>query len=343
MSEESSVEPPTPPWADRMQARIDRAKAWAERFYESVPPRVRRNLRRAFSATVLAVIGFALYRQLRGTNWPEVLSALPASPWFYVLFVIRFLNLPIIDTLCYSAVFAASLFRYFGTFLMKYILNMAVAGATGDVYFLFWAVRTLGIGYRRAFSAVKDVSLLSAAASNGVAVVVLGGYFAFGDLALTDSISSGAMTAIIVVIVGASMLSLLLIAFRGKVLAVTTSVMWRIIGYHTIRSAGDLVLLGSQWTVGLPGTTFGDWIDLLIVAVLVARAPGLPARDLIFLSLALALGDTVDADRSAVTALFLTDTALRQMAFVPSFIAAVVWRSRPRPIPLGADEPSREA
>jgi hypothetical protein len=340
MRDDSSADEPVASLGDRTRSRLEGAQQRLQALHDRVPPRVRRGLQRAFSLVVLVVIGIVLYRQLRGTDWGEVFRSLPTSPWFYLLFLLRFLNLPIIDVLCYSAVFATSLFRYFGTFLMKFLLNMAVAGASGDVYFLFWAVRTLGIGYRRAFSAVKDVSLLSAAASNTVAVLVLGAYFAFGDLSLADSISPGAMTAIVAVILGAMTLSLLMIAFRGRVLAVTTPVMWRIIGYHLIRSGGDLVLLGFQWTAGLPGTTFGDWVDLLIVAVLVARAP-LPAKDLLFLSLALALGETVDADRNAVTALFLADTALRQLAFVTSFVIGAVWRTRPHPVPL--DRPDDDA
>ena len=338
MSDDSSVESNGATLGDRIRARIERVQSSAQRLHDAVPPRVRLWAQRAFSLAVLGVVAFVLVRQLRGTDWPAVLQALPRSPWFYFLFFIRFLNVPIIDTLCYSAVFATSLFRYFGTFLMKFMLNMAVAGTSGDVYFMFWAVRTLQIGYRRAFSAVKDVSLLSAAASNAVAVAVLAAYFAFGDLSLTESVSRGAVTAIVAVVLGSAMLSLLLIAFRGKVLAVSTPVMWRIIGYHIIRSAGDLVLLGLQWTVGLPGTTFGDWINLLVVAVLVGRVPGLPAKDLVFLSLALALGDSVDADRSAVTALFLADTALRQAAFATSFVVGAVWRSRPHSLPLDRPE-----
>ena len=321
-------------FAERMQARIADLQAWGQGIYERVPPRVRRNAQRAFSLAFLAVIGTVLYRQLRDLDWSEVLRSLPASPWFYVLFLVRFFNLPVVETLCYSVVWSTNLFRYFGTFLMKYILNTAVAGATGDVYFMMWAVRTLGITYRRAFSAVKDVTLLSAAAANAVAVLVLAGYFASGDVSLAESVNSGVVNAVVGVTLGAAALSLLLLAFRGKVLAVSTKVMWQIIGLHTYRSAGDLVALGLQWTAGLPGTTFGDWITLLIVALLIARTPGIPAKDFVFLSLALALGKTVDAGQTEVTAMLLADTALRQAALVPSFIVGALWRSRPHPVPL---------
>lgn len=317
--------------AEKQSAVLNR---WLE-----VPASLRTGLRRAFSLAFLVVIAWVLYRQLKGTDWEAVLRSLPRSPWFYLLFLARFLNLPITETLCYSAVWATNLFRYFGTFLMKYTLNAAVAGATGDLYFLLWAVRTLNMGYRRAFSAVKDVTLLSAAASNGVAVVVLGAYFAFGDLSLTHSVRPEVMSAIIVVTVGAAALSLLVIVFRGKVLAVGTPIMWRILGYHAARSSGDIILLGFQWTAGLPGTSFIDWISLLIVALLVSRTPAIPARDFLFLSLALGLADTIDADQARVTALFLTDTALRQAAFVPFFIAGILWKSKPRPLPL--DRPNQ--
>ena len=343
MTRESDFGDRTRRVADRIGAWLADRQAVALERWSAVPAPLRTGLRRAFSVAFLVVIAWLLYRQLEGTDWKAVLRSLPRSPWFYALFFARFLNLPITETLCYSAVWATNLFRYFGVFLMKYILNTAVAGATGDVYFLLWAVRTLGIGYRRAFSAVKDVTLLSAAASNGVAVVVLVGYFAFGDLSLTDSVQPGVMSAIIAVTLGAAALSLLLITFRGKVLGVRTPVMWRILGYHGARSAGDIILLGLQWTAGLPGTSFTDWISLLIVALLVSRTPAIPAKDFLFLSLALSLADTIDADHTQVTALFLTDTALRQAAFVPSFVAGVLWKSRPHPLPLDRqDEPTND-
>jgi len=46
------------------------------------------------------------------------------------------------------------------------------------------------------------------------------------------------------------------------------------------------------------------------------------------------LAGSIDADQAQVTALFLTVTALRQVAFVPSFIAGALWRSKPHPLPL---------
>lgn len=334
MSADPSAESPAPSWVDRVRILVERVRVSGQRLYERVPPHVRAIAQRVFSAAILTLIGIALYRQLRGTDWPQVLRSLPTSPWFYLLFGLRFLNLPVVETLCYSAVWATNLFRHFGAFLMKYILNTAVAGTTGDLYFLLWSVRTLRIGYRQAFSAVKDVTLLSAAAANGVAVAVLGGYFALGDLSLTETVSRGAVTAVVAVTLVAAALSLLLIVFRSRVLNVSASVMMRILGYHTIRSAGDLILLGLQWTAGLPGTAFSDWISLLIVALLVSRTPGVPAKDLLFLSLALALGDSVDADQIQVKALFLADAALRQVVVVASFIAGALWRSRPHPIPL---------
>ena len=336
MSDDSSVQPPAPTFSDRIRLRIDQVQGWAQGIHEKVPPRVRRGLQRAFSITVFAVIAFALYRQLRGTDWAAVFQSIAQ-----VAVVLR----PVPDSLHESADHRHALLFgrvYHKPFPLLRHLPAQVPPQHGGRRMRVErcassAIRTAGIGYRRAFSAIKDVCYLPAVASNAVAVVVLGAYFAFGDLSLTDSISRGAMTVVIAVILGAATLSLLLIAFRGKVLAVSTPVMWRIIGYHVIRSGGDLVLLGFQWTVGLPGTTFGDWVNLLIVAVLVTRVPGVPAKDFLFLSLALAFGDTVDADRTAVTALFLTDTALRQVAFVLSFVTGALWRSRPHPIPL--DQP----
>ena len=67
----------------------------------------------------------------------------------------------------------------------------------------------------------------------------------------------------------------------------------------------------------------------------------MPAREFLFLSLALALADTIDAPSAQVTALFLADTALRQVVLVSSAITGLLWRSKPLPLPLdpGGDEP----
>ncbi|MDH4283206.1 MAG: hypothetical protein OEV36_11180, partial [Myxococcales bacterium] len=227
-------------------------------------------------------------------------------------------------------------------FLVKMIMNLSVAGMSGDVYFLLWAVRTLRITYHKAFSGVKDVTLLSAAAANMIAVGVLGGYLALGDLTLTQTVKPAALGIIIGVTLAAAVLSLLVILFRGKVLAVGTRTMWRVIRYHLVRSGGNLVLLGLQWTVGLPGSVFTTWISLLVVDLLVQRTPFIPAREFLFLSLALALADTIDAPQAQVTALFLADTALRQIVIVPSLMAGFFWRARPQPLPLDSSSAAAE-
>ena len=175
--------------------------------------------------------------------------------------------------------------------------------------------------------------MLSAAASNTVALIVLGGYVTFGDLTLIEKVRPEALGIIIGVVLAAAAASLLVVVFRGKVLAVSTAVMWRILVYQLMRSSTSIVLLGLQWTVGLPGSAFTDWISLLVVDLLVARAP-IPGREFVFLSLALALADTIDAPRAQVTALFLANVGLRQMVLVPSLIAAMLWRARPRPLPV---------
>lgn len=338
MGEDSGVGDQVGKAVDRVEAQVAELQALATRISDRVPVRLRRTLRLTFSLAFFVGIGWVLYNQLEDTDWAEVMRSLPSSPWFYIFFLARYLILPVTEALCYSAVWATNLFRHFGVFLIKRILNFSVAGASGDVYFLLWAVRTLRVTYRQAFSAVKDVTLLSAAAANGVAVVVLGGYLAFGDLTLMQAVRPQAVGIIIGVVLAAAVLSLLVILFRGKVLAVSTPVMWRIIGYHGVRSAGSLVLLGLQWTVGLPGSAFTAWFSLLVVDLLVSRTPFLPAREFLFLSLALHLSGAIDAPEAQLTAMFLTDTVLVQVFAVPSLIAGILWRSRPHPLPLDSGD-----
>jgi hypothetical protein len=337
MSEPSRSSPPRPDAAERISARIADLRGFIQRTIERVPLRVRTALRRAVPVAFFIAIGFVLYRQLSDTDWPEVLRSVPRSPWFYIIFLLRYLNVPIADALSYSAVWARNLFRYFGVFLMKRMINTSFSAGSGDVYFLVWAVRTLRVTYRQAFSAGKDVTLLSAAAANAVAVLVLGAYLAFGDLSLMQSVRPEVLGLIIGVTLVTALLSLLVVRFRGKVLGISASVMWRVLGYHAARNIARLLLLGLQWTVGLPGSSLRDWISLLIVDLLVSRTPLIPGRGFLFLSLALGLASTIDAPEAQVTALFLTDTALMQVGAVASLIAGIVWKSKPDPLSKAPD------
>jgi len=335
---------------DPAEGRVGRFIARARELYDGVPVKVRRNAQRVFSLAFFVVIGTILYRQLEGTDWREVWRSLPESPWFYLLFLARFFLQPTVEALCYTAVWSINMFRYFGVLLIKLVMNFSVAGGSGDLYFLVWAVRTLRLGYRKAFGGIKDVTLLSAAAANIVAVVVLGGYFAFGDLSFTKSVDPTILALVIGVTLVAAVISLFVILFRGKTLGVGSikgrllgvdpRTMWRIIGYHIVRSGGNLVLLGLQWTVGLPGSVFSAWVSFLVIELVVQRTPFIPAREFLFLSIALALSDTVDAPQAQVTALFLADTAMRQLIVIPSLVTGLVWKSKPLPIPL---DPETEA
>jgi hypothetical protein len=344
MSEEPTGDSSTPTANDAQEGTIARLQRTAVDLYERVPLRARRNAQRLFSLAFFIVIGTVLYRQLRGTDWGEVWRSLPASPWFYILFFARFMMQPVIEALCYTAVWSINMFRYFGVLLTKLVMNFSVAGGSGDLYFLVWSVRTLRLSYKKAFTGIKDVTLLSAAAANIVAVAILGAYFAFGDLSLNDAVSPEVWSLIIGVTIVAALISLSVIVFRGKtvgvgavkgrVLGVDSGTMWRILFYHVVRSVGVLVLLGFQWTVGLPGSVFSAWISFLVIQLVVLRTPFIPAKEFLFLSIALALSDTVDAPQAQVKAMFLADTALRQLVNIPSLITGLVWRSKPLSIPL---------
>lgn len=353
MSEEPTGDPSMATAADAEQGRLVRLQRSAKSLYDRVPVGVRKTAQRLFSLAFFIFIGTILYRQLKGTDWAEVWRSLPTSPWFYLLFLARFLMQPIVEALCYTAVWGVNMFRYFGVLFIKLVMNFSVAGGSGDLYFLVWAVRTLRISYKKAFTGIKDVTLLSAAAANLVSVVVLGAYFAFGDLTFTDAVKPEIMSLIIGVTIAAAVISLMVIAFRGKtvgvgavkgrLLGVDTPTMWRVITYHVVRSVGVLVLLGLQWMVGLPGSVFTTWISFLVIQLLVMRTPFIPAREFVFLSIALALSDTIDAPEAQVKALFLADTALRQLVIIPSLITGFVWRTKPLSIPLDPEtEPASE-
>lgn len=297
---------------------IDRAASGGSGVINRIPAPARTWARRSVVLLVLGVVVTVLVRQLWGLDWPVVLRSLPATPWFYLAFAARYLLLPVTETLCYSAVWNRNLAGSFGAFLIKRLMNASVVSASGDAYFLTWSADKLGLGYRKAFSGIKDVTLLSAAAANGVAVAVLGAYLAWGDWRVFDAVEPRVVGLVLAVTLAAALLSVVVIAFRGRVLAVPAHTMWRVIVYHAVRSGGALVLLGLQWSAAMPEVGFATWANLLIIALLVARTPLLPAPELLFLSIALALVGSIDAPQARLEAMFLADAALVQLLAIPS-------------------------
>ncbi|MEM8936184.1 MAG: hypothetical protein AAGC77_07235 [Pseudomonadota bacterium] len=317
--------------ARRVSDLAQRARSAAEALGAAISPVQRVWISRAFSAGFLALVFFMLWRELKDTDWAAVANALPTAPAFYLLFFLRFMLLPVTEASIYGAIWRKNLIGHFGAFLKKRVLNFSVGGQLGDAWFIFWAGPTFKLKKREIFSAVKDVTILSAAASNAVAAVMLVGFALFGDPSMMGAWGDDILLVITIVVGAGLALSAALIWFRGGLIKLSRRNIWIAFGGHAVRSILAVVLLAGQWSAGLPGVAFVAWFNLLIIELLVTRAPFIPGKDLLFLSLALTLAQSIDAPEAAVTALFLFNAALSQVVSGLSYVVGLLWRKDEAP------------
>ncbi len=302
------------------ESRLKRLSAAVQGWGKN--PAVQRAGRIIGPLIIASVIGYMVWKLSR-IGWAEVLGALPSSPLFYSLFIVRFLIIPAAEVLIYQRVLALPLWRRFGVFLRKRAYNFGFVELSGEAYFAHWAVTRQKLDKGLVLHALKDVNLLSALASNTATVALVLALLLSGRLG-----GIGTQNPDMPLYVGGSILLCLL-------LAVGFLLLWRrlirigigdALYVLTVHFARLLAMLGTQallyWMV-LPGVGFDSWLIFLTLNMVIFRIPFLPNKELVFLALSLTLLDQVDASEAAVAGLFVAMGAMGQVLNLAAYLGTV--------------------
>lgn len=282
-------------------------------------PRLLKTTTLVIKSVLLVAVAIFLFLHLSEIGWQQVLNSLPDQPVFYLLIGLHFMLIPAAELMIFDPLWRGSglgKFEYFRVFLRKQALNDTVIGYSGDAYLLWWGRRQLGLDPKWVFHTVKDTTLLSAACSSAVTVLVTSGLFAFGFL---DPLLLGLPDAIpmLLVGVGAGALVIPILALFGrKILGLNASHIRRISKLHVGRQIISEALLILQWSIALPGVPIGIWLGLSAARMVVTRIPMMPNKELTMLALALALSQQLEEtlpSSAALAGLFLARAALIQL------------------------------
>jgi len=306
-----------------MTAWLDALQAWAE---TPAGKWAGRGLRWLFFAGVTAW----LVLKVSAIGWAAVLAALPTTPWFYILFVVMFLALPVTETLIFRLLLDRRIgLRDVGVFIRKRVFNSAFVGYSGELYLFVWAKRHLGLSASRAAHGVKDNAVLSALASAAVTALLLAAFWMTGQAALVASwLDSGAGKLAATVLAIAFLLPVML-RFRKSIISVSGRIAATVWGVHILRISAVLLLQAIQWWVVLPDQSWTTWLIFLTAQMVISRLPFIPNRDLLFLSAGLEMSNVIDGPRAAMAGVLLAGGALSQGANLVCFVATSFGRRRP--------------
>ncbi|KQM98795.1 hypothetical protein [Sphingomonas sp. Leaf25] len=316
--------------------RFARVQTWSETPAAKILGRVCRAL---FFVGVLAW----LVLKVRAIGWSNVAAALPRTPWFYLLFVVMFMALPLSEVLIFRLLLGRKLPGALPVFVRKRVFNSAFVGYSGELYLFVWVRQRLGIASKTLLLAIKDNAILSALASAGITSVLLLIFMATGRAKWIADWLHSAGGMVLAALLVAGFLTPLLLRLRRQILSVPWATAGTVFAIHVARIAVVVLLQATQWAVVLPTEPWSVWVTFLTVQMVISRLPVVPNRDLLFLSAALEMSHIVDGPRAAMAGLLLAGGALTQGSNLLFFLLTSFERRRSgSPAPI-ADEPAIEA
>ena len=251
----------------------------AQRAAAALSARVMRHLGRAISLLVLIAVVYQIGR----IDLARVLSILPMSPLFWIVFAANYLYGSVADWVIFHRVWKLPPSGIF-PLLRKQIGNTLLLGYVGELYLYDWARKRRDLT-GSPFAAVKDVAILSAVMGNVVTVaavllvwpLVAQTRLPVGNLVILSSIAF---------LCGSTAVILLL---SRKLFSLPRPQLVFIAAVHLARIVVGLVLTGICWHLALPQVSLIWWVMLSVASMLLGRLPFVSNKDFVFAALAVFL------------------------------------------------------
>ncbi|HEY0311611.1 MAG TPA: hypothetical protein VGC56_03870 [Allosphingosinicella sp.] len=223
-----------------------------------------------FSAAILLVIVI----ELRRLNFITVLGLIPVSAAFWATFVAYYFSPVIGDWIIYRHLWRLPRIA-FVPLMRKFVSNELLLGYSGEVYFYSWARKNARL-HAAPFGAVRDVSILSAVAGNGLTflmVVVL--WPIIRRLSLSGPVFNWSLLALAVSSLG-------IVLLQRRFLSLSKRELRFVLSIQSLRICVTTFLGILLWQIALPAQPLILLIVLGALRLLLSRLPFLPNKEAAF-------------------------------------------------------------
>lgn len=276
----------------------------------------------------VGIIAWLVY-QLSGIGWSEVWTSRPRTPWFYVLWVALYFQLPLVEAGIYRAVWGLPIRAGLIPILRKRALNQDVVSYSGEAYFFTWARQRPGLSTAHVAGTLKDNAIASSLGSWAAAILVVGAFLYAGQITLTDLIGNRSPLYIAFGVGAAAVLAGLGLHFRHTLFTLPARTVAALFAAHFGRFV--LLIYGLrilQWWVVLPDVPLSTWATMLAVLTLVNRLPLVPAKDLVGIGAVLGMTSLLSASAATIAAMLLVHSALNKVLNFTLFVGAFLMARR---------------
>lgn len=253
---------------------------------------------------LLGLVGYALTR----IGWTNIYASRPSSLLFYAVLALPFFVQPVGDLFIYRYLLGVGRELPLSIFLRKRYMNTVMLDYSGEVYLFFWARKNLNVRDGFMMHAVKDSSVLSAAAG----LVVLWLMFLIllaGHLIALPSLQLGRWPLILIGSVPLLLSGALFIGNR-KLTALSRRQIATVFSLHFTRCVTSLWLEYMLWWLSGALPSSADCFKFVALRLLVTRLPLIPSKDLVFVGVAMAAAGTMAVSTPKVAAVLVLMTVI---------------------------------
>lgn len=261
------------------------------------------------------IIGVIFY-QLTGIGWGEIYRSLPTTPFFYLLFLFIYFLLPFSEVLAYRICWDIPYFGSIPIFIKKRIFNKDVMGYSGELVLMQWAASEGPLGQKQAFKDIRDMNIISSAASTFVALGLLALLLLTGQIRAldylfdTEAISGYSSLEYVIGFIVLIIVSGIAYRFRKYLFSMSWEISSKVFLIHSCRMVILYAAQILQWYIVLPDVSIEIWFTFLSVNIVISRIPFLPSQELVATGTNIELAKVVNAPVAAVTGLFLVHDVL---------------------------------
>ena len=265
--------------------------------------RGRRILRSTRVVFTISIVLFLVWK-LSEVKFHDVLTGLPRNPGFYVLLVLLYFLLPATQFLAYRVVWKFRPGPAFRAFIKKRILNKDVLGYSGELYIFSWAQDHVEQPSQSLLECVRDMNIISAAASTLIAVLLLPFFALEGQVNIRDLIPEAHAVALVGGVAITLILLILIFKWRQRLFSMPWKATRIIFGLHIARLLLWHVLEISLWHLAMPEVPLQTWFTYAAVSIIIIRIPFIPNHDLLTMAAAMSMAEAMTVSEADIAALF---------------------------------------
>lgn len=265
---------------------------------------------------------FWLVLELTSVGWKQVFKALPSEPLFYLLFLIFFSQLPILEAFVYKITWPISIVKSFPAFLQKRVYNKEVFGYSGEIFLLFWAKNELGLNGKEAFKTIKDNNILSSVASTLFSIALLSVFIFTDQIKILDFLIEKNAVYYSISGIVIAIISILLYRFRKIIISMNPENALKVFGIHFFRLLFVQVLNLLMYYVVLPDVELYTWFIYIALEIIISRVPFIPSRDIIYTGMSISIASAIGVSQEEIAGIMLAKLALNKIGSFLSYIYA---------------------